>query len=185
MKHLDVDDVLAKIREHIVVVSFVSATAFLGLSWLLFTEPELRQAESLAEQRHMLEEKVGFLKQFSQQQDYKAYEADLNKELQSAESLLIQNPDLSLLSQGMYQMADEQQLKVEFIRLPEESAIKRHSSLPVKIYPIKISIQGDYNDLISFIRKTECKYILHRLELEGKKDGNVEAELEIHVPCLV
>lgn len=185
MKHLVGDDVLAKIREHIVAVSFISSIAFMGLSWFLVTSPELKQAESLAEQKHMLEERVDFFKQFSRKKNYKEYEAALNKELQSAESLLLQKPDFSLLSQGIYQMADEQQLKVEFIRLPEESAIKRHSSLPVKIYPIQISIQGDYNDLISFIRKTECKYILHRLELEGNKDGNVEAELEIHVPCLV
>lgn len=173
------------LREHLVVGSLFSAAIVVGLSWFLVTSPELQQAQELAMQKQALEQRVAFLKRFSQQGDYDFYERTLAQELKEAESMLEQSPDLNRLSQIIYRLADEQELRVEFIRLPNEEMVKRHKTLPVKILPIQISLQGDYSDLVSFIRKTESKYILHRLELDGHVDGSVEAELEIHVPCLV
>lgn len=173
------------IREHIIGASLLAAAALLLGSWFGITSPSLEKGALLSEERHVLEQRSAALQRFSRQQNYAAYEQGIATQLEQAESMLMNKIDAAKISQGLYRLADEKQLQITALNLPEESAVKRHKKLPVKIFPVQLSISGEYDGLVHFIRETENKYILHRLELEGNKDGSVRAELEIHIPCLV
>ncbi len=179
------EKIVDHIMEHVIGLSLLAGAALLSVCWGFVASPALEQSLLLKEQEIVLKQRITKLDNLAAKEDYASYERKLQQELNIAEKAIGKNPDLNKLSQIIVKMAEQQLLQVSYLHLPEADAVKRHPKLPIEVYPLRLSIKGDYYALVRFVEKAEEHYQLRGISIEGNQDGSVTAELEILAHAMV